>query len=199
MKFFKQYIEEKIKLKISDEEWENEFSFFKKETYSKGQELISAGEISDTFYYISCGTVRTYTIDTQGKEQTWALHINNQTIKLDVFIGDYHSFYTKSESDFFAEALCDIVVYKADLNTLNKLFESSFKWMKLGKSIFEEQVVLFMERKKMMKNLTAKERYLMIKKVAPIYEEILPDYQFASVIGIAPQSLSRIKRELKDN
>jgi len=91
-----------------------------------------------------------------------------------------------------------VVVYRADFSELNRLFESSFKWMKLGKGIFEEQVVLLMERKKMMKNLTAKERYLVMQKVAPIYEELLPDYQFASVLGIAPQSLSRIKREMRE-
>jgi hypothetical protein len=89
-------------------------------------------------------------------------------------------------------------VYSAKFSELNKLFEKSLDWMRFGKSIFEEQVVLFMQRKKMMKNLTAKERYLVMKEVAPFYEELLPDYQYATVIGIAPQSLSRIKRELRD-
>jgi len=36
-----------------------------------------------------------------------------------------------------------------------------------------------------------------MKKIAPVYEEVLPDYQFATVLGIAPQSLSRIKKEFK--
>jgi len=198
MEFLRAYIEEKIESKLTDEEWESEFStLFTKQSYAKGEALLSAGEVCSQFYYIAQGAVRTYSINTQGQEQTWALHINKPSIKLDVFVGDYHSFYSKTESDFFAEAFDDVVVYRADFSELNRLFESSFQWMKLGKRIFEEQVVLLMERKKMMKNLTAKERYLVMQKIAPIYEELLPDYQFASVIGIAPQSLSRIKREIK--
>jgi len=203
MEFLRAYIEEKIEMKLTDEEWESEFSIlFIKQSYAKGEALLSAGEVCSQFYYIAQGAVRTYSINTQGQEQTWALHINEPSIKLDVFVGDYHSFYSKTESDFFAEAFAeafdDVVVYRADFSELNRLFESSFKWMKLGKGIFEEQVVLLMERKKMMKNLTAKERYLVMQKVAPIYEELLPDYQFASVLGIAPQSLSRIKREMRE-
>ena len=197
MEFLRAYIEEKIESTLTDEEWLSEFSaLFTKQSYAKGELLLSAGEVSSHFYYIAKGVVRTYSISTQGQEHTWALHINQPSVKLDIFVGDYHSFYSKTESDFFAEAFDDVVVYRAEFSELNRLFESSFKWMKLGKGIFEEQVILLMERKKMMKNLTAKERYMVMQKVVPIYEELLPDYQFASVIGIAPQSLSRIKREI---
>ena len=56
--------------------------------------------------------MRIYTINMQGQEQTWALHINNSTINLDVFIVDYHIFYTKSESDFFAEVSSAVTLYK---------------------------------------------------------------------------------------
>jgi len=198
MKFLREYVEEKIGSKIDDKEWDREFSsLFTKQTFRKGEDLLCAGDVCDRFYYISSGVVRTYSIDTKGDEQTWALHINDGSLKVDMFAGDYHSFVTKTYSDFFAEAFSDVVVYSAKFSELNELFEKSLDWMRFGKGIFEEQVVLFMERKKMMKNLTAKERYLVMKDVAPFYEELLPDYQYATVIGIAPQSLSRIKRELK--
>ena len=198
MEFLREYVEDKIGSKIEDSEWDREFSFlFTKQTFSKGEDLLCSGDICDIFYYISSGVVRTYSIDTKGDEQTWALHINVDSLKVDMFAGDYHSFFTKNSSDFFAEAFSDVVVYSAKFSDLNTLFEKSLNWMRFGKSIFEEQMILFMERKKMMKNLTAKERYLVMKEIAPFYEEILADYQFATVIGIAPQSLSRIKGELR--
>jgi len=56
------------------------------------------------------------------------------------------------------------------------------------------QLVTIYQRMKMMNRLTAKEKYELMKEIAPIYEEVLPDYQFTTVLGIAPQSLSRIKR-----
>ena len=41
-------------------------------------------------------------------------------------------------------------------------------------------------------------KYILIKNDASVYEQELADYQLATVLGIAPQSLSRIKREMKD-
>ena len=53
-----------------------------------------------------------------------------------------------------------------------------------------------------MNNITLREMQIsdydeVMKVIAPVYEEVLPDYQYATVLGITPQSLSRIKREMK--
>ena len=63
--------------------------------------------------------------------------------------------------------------------------------------ISDSQLITLIERTKMMSRLTAKEKYLLIQNVAPVFERVLPDYQYATVLGITPQSLSRIKREMK--
>ena len=58
------------------------------------------------------------------------------------------------------------------------------------------QLITTIQSFEMMKRLTAKEKYELMKVIAPVYEEVLPDYQFATFLGIAPQSLSRIKNNL---
>ena len=65
--------------------------------------------------------------------------------------------------------------------------------MSLAKKISDYQLVTVIQRVQMMKRLSAKEKYQLIKEIAPIYEKVLPDYQFATMLGITPQSLSRIK------
>ena len=196
MKFLRAYIEEKIE--INDDEWERVASLFTKKVYAKGTEIFSAGEIHENIYYVSEGIFRMYMIDTEGKDIIWGLNYHQQDEVLDPFSADYVSYLTQRESDIFCEALCDCVVYVVKFEDLDRLYESGLKWMKLGKIISDSQIVTLIERTKMMSRLTSKEKYLLMQNVAPMYERVLPDYQFATVLGITPQSLSRIKREMKD-
>ena len=196
MEFLRAYIEDKIE--INDEEWERVASLFRKKVYAKGTEIFRAGEIHKHIYYVSEGIFRMYMIDTEGKDITWALNYHQENEVMDPFAADYVSFLTQQESDIFCEALCDSVVYIVKFKDLDRLYESGLKWMKLGKIISDSQIVTLIERTKMMSRLTAKEKYLLMQNVAPMYEKVLPNYQFATVLGITPQSLSRIKREMKE-
>ena len=191
MDYLRTYIEEKIELSQSD--WEKVQSLFTKKTYKKDEELFRAGGVCQKIYYISSGVARMYSINTEGKDLTWALNYNKEGYTLDPFSGDYVSYLTQLESDFFCEALSECTVYEADFAALDRLYQSDIKWMTLAKKISDTQLVTLVQRMQMMSRLTAKEKYELMKAVAPIYENVLPDYQFATVLGIAPQSLSRIK------
>ena len=191
MDYLRAYIEDKID--IDEDDWQKITSLFVRKEYVKGEEIFSAGEICQKVYYVSSGVTRMYMIDTEGKDLTFAVNYNKNSYRLDPFAGDYISYLTKTESDLFCEALCDCVIYEADFSKLDKLYASELKWMTLAKAITDNQLVTIYQRMKMMNRLTAKEKYERMKEIAPIYEEVLPDYQFATVLGIAPQSLSRIK------
>ena len=194
MDYLTQYVKDKVDL--SEEELGELALLFSKKSYKKGDELLSAGDTSSKFYYVSQGAMRTYSIDTTGHEQTWGLHVQNDKYVLDTFAGDFSHYYYKLESGIFIEAYTDSVIYEADFEALDNIYESSLNFMKLGLKIHQEQTALLVQRIKMFKNLTATEKYLMMKSVAPMYEEMLANYQFATVLDITPQSLSRIKKEL---
>ena len=191
MKFLRQYIEAMIE--IDDNEWNKVTSLFTKKEYAKGEEIFSAGEVCQNIYYLSSGVLRMYSISTEGKDLTWSVNYHKNDYQLDPFSGDYVSYLTQNESTFFIQTLADCTVYVASFSELDKLYESDIKWMILAKKISDNQLVTLVQRIEMMKRLTAKEKYFLMKKIAPIYEEVLPDYQFATVLGITPQSLSRIK------
>jgi len=195
MDYLKAYIEEKID--INEDDWAKVVALFTKKEYTQGEEIFHAGEICQKLYYISSGVSRMYSINTEGKDLTWALNYNKEGYRLDPFSSDYVSYLTQIESDMFCEALSDCTVYVADFSALDRLYESELKWMTLAKKISDSQLVTIVQRMQTMNRLTAKEKYELMKKIAPVYEEVLPDYQFATVLGIAPQSLSRIKKEFK--
>lgn len=191
MDYLRTYIEEKID--IDENDWQKIESFFTKKEYKKGEELFSAGEVCKNLYYVSVGVGRTYSIDTKGHDLTFSVNYNQNDYQSDPFGGDYVSYLTQIESELFCEALTDMTVYVANFEALDNFYQTDLKWMTLAKKVADMQLVTLVQRMQMMKRLTAKERYELMKVVAPVYEEVLADYQLATVLGIAPQSLSRIK------
>ncbi|MBA1420584.1 MAG: Crp/Fnr family transcriptional regulator [Epsilonproteobacteria bacterium] len=191
MKFLRQYIEAMIE--IDDNDWQKVTALFTKKEYHKDEILFSAGEVCQKLYYISSGVVRVYSLSTEGKDHTWMVNYNKNGYQLDPFSADIVSYLTQTESTFFIETLEDCIIYEADFVALDKLYASSLKWMTLSRNILNTQLITVVQRTQMMQRLTAKEKYLLMKQIAPIYEEVLPDYQYATVLGITPQSLSRIK------
>jgi len=194
MKFLRQYIESMIE--INDNDWEKVTALFRRKEYAKGDMLFEAGEVCQKLYYISSGVVRIYSISTEGQDHTWMVNYHKEDYRLDPFSGDIVSYLTQTESTFFIEALEDCTIYEADFASLDKLYTSSLKWMTLSRNILNQQLITVVQRTQMMQRLTAKEKYFLMQKIAPVYEEVLPDYQFATVLGITPQSLSRLKSQI---
>ena len=195
MNLLRQYIENMID--IDENDWNKVTTLFTKKEYIKGQKLFHAGDVCQKLYYVSSGVVRVYSLSTEGKDFTWMINYNKDSYQLDPFSADIVSYLTQQESLFFAETLEDCIIYEANFEELDALYTSSLKWMTLSRNILNRQLITVVERTQMMQRLTAKEKYELMKKVAPMYERVLPDYQFATVLGITPQSLSRIKREMK--
>ncbi|MCB4763537.1 MAG: Crp/Fnr family transcriptional regulator [Sulfurovum sp.] len=187
------YLEPMITL--SDDAWKDAISIYRLKHFKKGESIRVAGEVCTEGYYLSEGAVRTYVIGEEGKEQTLMVHVNRENNFFDPFFGDFISYVTQTEGEIFAEAIEDCKVYISDMKEVESLYESDIKWMKLGKLLAEEQLVKLVERKKWLR-LDAKERYLYIQKHRAVFETILPDYHLASLLSIAPQSLSRIRKEL---
>ena len=191
MEFLRKYIESHID--IDEEDWQTVTALFHKKEYAKGDLLYSAGDVCQTLHYISSGAVRVYSLSTEGQDITMMVNYNQDGYPLDPFSCDIVSYLTQTESSFFAEALDDCVIYEADLKALDTLYATSLKWMTLSRNILNTQLITVVQRTQMMQRLTAKEKYQLMKEIAPVYEEVLPDYQYATVLCITPQSLSRIK------
>ena len=45
-------------------------------------------------------------------------------------------------------------------------------------------------------SLTAKEKYQKFVEEYELFEKVIPNYQIASFLGITPESLSRIRKEI---
>ena len=194
MQFLIHYLENLTKINLEDLRLLN--TLFSKRVYAKDEEIFSAGEVCQILYYVSRGIVRTYSITSEGKDLTWGISYNKDGKQLNHFAGDYVSYLTQTPSNFFIETLDDCILYEAKLSEIDALYASDIKWMSLGKKISDEYLIKIGQNAQMLRQLTAKEKYILMQKIEPLYEEVLPDYQYATLLGITPQSFSRIKSQL---
>jgi len=192
MHFLQAYIEDKIE--INDEEWNNISTYFSKVNFTKSEEFFTAGNVATKLLYLASGIARTYTIATDGTEITLGIHYHNNKHQLNLFMGDYISYLDKNESPIFCEALGDCVVYEAEYEKLDVLYESGLKWMKLARKISDSLLIDVANTIRTTRRFSAKERYTYVQNLSPLYEEVLTDYQLASMLGITPQSFSRMKK-----
>jgi len=195
MNNLKEYTEKLVN--ISEEEWHEILKIFTLKRFKKGENIYDIGDTTNSFYYLSSGIARTYYINENYKEITWSVHRNSNENLEDAFLNDYISYLKCETSKLCCESLVDCEVYSASYEKLEKLYETNIKYMKFAK-LNVEQAMIKMANLSIYYNMSASDKYKYIKQHKAFYEDILPDYQLATVLGITPQSLSRLKMRIGD-
>ena len=195
MKYFRKMIEHFIT--VNDDEWDYICAKLKKTEVDKGTIIHHSGEIFSEIWFVKSGVARSYFIDIDGKELTWQLYFRGKTKNgLNHFLDDSVSYYENTGSMLYFEALEDSVFYSISLAELDEFISTSKKWEHLTRiwlhdtyfSATYKRVISLMSE-------TAKERYKRLIDECPQIENKVKSYHIASYLGIAPQTLSKIKNE----
>ena len=163
---------------------------FHKIIVKKGTILLNAGDIVDTQYYILNGCLRTYHIDTHGKEHTVQFGIK------DWWISDYTAFFSSEKSIMTIEVIQDATIYKITEQDKSYLYNQIPKIDRFFRIKLERAFAAFQKRILADLSLSAKERYLRFINTYPNIEKSIKNYHIASYLGITTESLSRIRKEM---
>ncbi|WP_296314440.1 Crp/Fnr family transcriptional regulator [Winogradskyella sp. UBA3174] len=165
-------------------------SLFHKINVKKGSVLLNAGESVNEQYYILDGCLRSYHIDTHGKEHTVQFGIK------DWWISDYTGFFTSEKSIMTIEVIQDATLYRIAVKDKEYLYKKIPKIDRFFRIKLERAFAGF--QKRILSNLSqsARERYLDFMKTYPNIEKSIKNYHIASYLGITTESLSRIRKEL---
>ncbi|RED42788.1 CRP-like cAMP-binding protein [Winogradskyella eximia] len=165
-------------------------SHFHKINVKKGTILLNAGDLVDVQYYILDGCLRTFHMDSQGKEHTIQFGIK------DWWVSDFTALLDSDEAILTIEAIQDSTLYKISKQDMNYLYSKipkidSFFRLKLERSFaaFQKRILSYLSQ-------SAAERYLNFIKTYPNIEKSVKNYHIASYLGMTTESLSRIRKEL---
>jgi len=165
-------------------------SLFQERSVKKDTVLIDQGELSDFVFYINSGYLRYYKISETGEEQTIHLLSSGE------FAASFYSFVCNTKSEETLHTLTDSELLCISKNDLERLYSTDIKWQIFGRKLME---ALLLEKEKRIINqlsLTAQDRYVNLFETNPSLIQNVPIQYLASYIGIKPESLSRIRKQI---
>lgn len=195
MKYYRKMIEHFIS--VNDTEWNNAVEIFNEVSVKKGTTVHRSGEIFSNIWFVKNGLARSYFIDVNGKEYTWQLYFRGKSKHgLNHFMDDSVSFYEKTGSMLNFEILEDSIFYVASLEDLDRFISKDKKWEHLARiwlhdtyfSATYKRVISLMSE-------TVAEKFTRLNEEYPSIFGHVKSYHIASYLGIAPQTLSKLKNE----
>jgi CRP-like cAMP-binding protein len=175
---------------ITEDEWKHFYVKLNRKEFKKKTAIIKGGSTAKNLYFIENGLLRTYYLQ-DGKEINTYFACDNQ------FISTFSSFISQTASFEILETIEDSVVYELSFKSLTELYGESSKFEKLGRILAEKNYLCIIDRTLTMQTKTAREKYLdFIENYNKKIIQRVPQHQIASFLGIAPESLSRVRKEI---
>jgi CRP-like cAMP-binding protein len=163
---------------------------FKKVT--RGTFLLQANERINHGFFVESGLLRQYSIDKKGKEHTISFAPENW------FITDRESVIFNEPSKYFIQAQEDSEVVLLDDNYTQNLAKKLPNYNEFNIKLLHNNIRHMQERIDMLLGATAEERYLHFIKLYPDILLRVPQIMVASYLGITPESLSRVRKDLAE-
>ncbi len=180
------------RVELTDEEFELAKTFFIPKKFRRGQFLLYAGEICKYVAFVEQGCLRQYYIDAKGEE-----HVVQFAIE-DWWISDMYSTLTGKPATYNIDALENSEVLLFERSRLDELSETIPQFDKFFRLLLEGAFVAKERRIAASISFSAEEQYLCMQEMYPQIVQRVPQNQIASYLGITPQSLSRIRKELSE-
>lgn len=159
-------------------------------TLKKGTILLRQGEICKFGCKVVSGCLKSYIIDKAGKENIM------QFAPEGCIITDMESLFHKTPSNIFIAAIeqSEVIWIKEEIDNY---WENAPKEHMLEQiNLLTKNIIAANKRTRMLLTSSAKQRYLDFVETYPTLMQRLPLKQIASYLGITPEYLSEIRREL---
>lgn len=165
-------------------------SLFIENLIEKRKSILNGGETCKTFTFVVSGIIRMYGVDDKGFEHNIQFAAEND------WIADISSFYRSKPSQLNIETLEASKVLQIQQKDLYLLFEEIPKINRIFKVVIENNYIELQNRVLQNFSSTAEQRYLDFMEQYPSLSNRLPNTQIASYLGITPEFLSKIRKNL---
>lgn len=186
MNVFRQFIENYTTL--SDKDWEQISVCFEKRVVEKDEILLQEGKTCRHLYFIENGLLR-YFINKEGND------ITKFFTEAPYCFTSQVSFTAEKPAIENIQAIEHSVIWQTTLQQANDLLELK-SWNTFIRKLIQEVQYYTEEILQEIQTETAENRYLKMLEKEPKLVQRIPLKHLASYLGIAPQSLSRIRKKI---
>ena len=175
---------------VSEQEFELIKNYFIRKKLRKKQYFLQEGDICKYFGFILSGAMRQYTVDDKGAEHIVQLAVENW------WVGDRESWTMSVPSLYNIDAWEDTELLLMSHDTLLELVQQFPAFAETKKIMDDRNNIASQRRITSAISSTAEKRYTTFVECYPNLLERFPQHMIASYLGIAKDTLSRIKRQL---
>jgi len=159
---------------------------FHPEYLKTGDYFIQPGKACKKMAFISDGAMRMFNV-AEGKEVTLWIGTENR------FITDLRSFVQQTPARWYIEAITDCELAVISRKDHFSLLESHPKWLEFDNRLLTSAFSIMEHRLWSHLYMTAEERYRELMETEPELFNRVPLKMIASMLGITPETLSRLR------
>lgn len=172
---------------ITDEQLDWITSLCTTKTLRKNQYLLQEGDVWKHYAFVSKGCLRTYSAGLKGTEHIIGLYIENW------WAGDYESLITAKPSRYNIDCIEPSEVVLFTKQNFERICKEIPVFYELAKSNLNRSLVASQNRIMASLSYTAEQQYAYFAACYPQLVNRVPQNMIASYLGIAKETLSRMR------
>jgi CRP/FNR family transcriptional regulator len=178
------------KVDIDQNQFELLETFFIEKRLSKKQFLLHEGEVCKYLAFVSSGILKSFTSDEKGRDR----------INLFAFegwwISDFNSFINQEKAVLNINAVEDSELLLISFNDYERLTLEIPVMDRYFRILYQNSLVTKDRRLMISNKSTAEEKYLSLVQNNPEMVKKIPHTLIASYLGLAPETISRIRKRI---
>ncbi|MGO4773381.1 Crp/Fnr family transcriptional regulator [Flavobacterium sp. W22_SRS_FK3] len=185
--FFSHILE---KVTLNEQEKQKIITYFIAKKLRKKEFLLKEGEICRYLSFVEKGLLKSYNVDPKGIE-----HVNMFALE-GWWSSDIYSFFTGEKAIFYIDAIQDSEILMITLSDFEKMTLEIPIMDRYFRILFQNSLVTKEHRLLSSVTYSAKEKYSNLFQSNPELIQRVPQNLIASYLGITPETLSRVKKEI---
>ncbi|MFN4145418.1 MAG: Crp/Fnr family transcriptional regulator [Runella sp.] len=160
--------------------------------YKKGRYLLRPEQTCTEIFFIENGLIRVFYETQHSEERTMWFGYEGD------FVASVKSFFTQTPSYEYIEILEDSIFWKISFQELETLYKQYPELNYHFRKIYEHYLCLYQDRILLQKEPDCYHRYQLFLSLYPTLAYRLQVKHVAQYLNMTPNTLSRIRRELKE-
>lgn len=177
-------------LALEEEEVKELLERTQERSIKRRQFVLQEGDVCRHYNFVVEGCLKMYSVDEKGTEHNLQFAAENE------WMTDLGSLFSEKPSKLYIEAVERSLIVRIENENLKFLFVNYPKFDRNFRVMTENKYVELQSRLLQNISSSAQERYLQFLAKYPHLSNRLPNTQIASYLGITPEFLSKIRKDL---